>query len=88
MNKIERIADEIIGYSDGAFHIAWSEEYEALTLEEQQEVEQIVYDNIANCDGCGWNFSIDHLEQYSDGGCYCWQCYQDKIDEEEHEETE
>ena len=41
---------------------------------------------IANCDGCGWNFIIDALEQHSDGGCYCWQCYQDKLDEEEEDE--
>ena len=88
MNKIERIADEIIYSSDGSFNIEWGEEYDELSLEERGEVENIVYDNIANCDGCGWNFMIDHLEQHSDdGGCYCWQCYQDKIDEEE-EETE
>lgn len=83
---IERIANEIIEYSDGAFHIEWGEEYENLTIEEQQEVEAIVYYTIANCDGCGWNFIIDALEQHSDGGCYCWGCYQDNLDEEEEDE--
>lgn len=83
---IERIANEIIEYSDGAFHIEWGEEYENLTIEERQEVDAIVYDNIANCDGCGWNFIIDALEQHSDGGCYCWGCYQDNLDEEEEDE--
>ena len=51
IDQIERIADEIIGYSDGAFHIQWSEEYQALTLEEQHEVDAIVYDNIAELKG-------------------------------------
>jgi hypothetical protein len=80
---LERIADEIIAYSDGSFRKAWSEEYDELTLEEQGKVEQIVFDNIANCDGCGWNFIIDALEQHSDGQCYCWQCYQDVVEEED-----
>lgn len=85
-DKLATIADEIIENSDGTFHIEWGEEFDTLTLEERREVENIVYDNIADCDSCGWNFSIDHLEQHSDdGGCYCWRCYQDKIDEEGEE---
>ena len=79
--KLELIADEIIGYSDGAFRIDWSESYEELTPEEQSEVAQIVYDNIADCGGCGWNFLIDNLEQHSDGQCYCWQCYEEETEE-------
>jgi formylmethanofuran dehydrogenase subunit E len=86
-DKIQEIADEIIAYSDGAFHIAWNEAYEDLTPEEQHEVAQIVYDNIAGCDGCGWNFMVESLEQHSDGQCYCWRCYEDVIDADE-EETE
>jgi hypothetical protein len=80
-DKIQTIADEIIGYSDGAFHIAWSESYEALTLEEQREVEDIVYDVIGSCGGCGWNFTYDSMETHADGECYCWRCYEDVIEE-------
>lgn len=79
-NKLIAIAEEIIEYSDGSFHIAWSEEYDALSISEQRQVEDVVYDNIASCDGCGWNFSVDSLEQLHEGS-FCWQCYDD-VDEE------
>jgi len=87
-DKIQTIADEIIAYSDGSFNIEWGEAYEALTPEEQSEVAQIVNDNIANCDGCGWNFLIESLQQHSDGQCYCWRCYEDVIGEDEEENEE
>jgi hypothetical protein len=81
--KLTAIADEIIAYSDGAFHIAWSESYEALTPEEQSEVATIVYDSIGNCNDCGWHFDFDSMETHSDGECYCWRCYEDVIAEDE-----
>jgi hypothetical protein len=84
--KLTAIADEIIGYSDGAFHIAWSESYEALTPEEQAQVQEAVYDEIYSCDGCGWNFYVDSMETHSDGQCYCWRCYEDVIAEDEENE--
>jgi hypothetical protein len=86
--KLTAIADEIIGYSDGSFYIAWGEEYTALTPEEQSEVDTIVYDSIGNCNECGWNFTYDSMETHSDGESYCWHCYEDVIEREEGEDNE
>jgi len=82
-DKLNLIADEIIEYSDGTFHIAWNEEYEALTPEEQQQVQDEVYKEIGNCDCCGWNFTIDSMEYVENGEYYCWRCYEDLEEEEE-----
>ena len=86
-DKLTTIADEIIGYTDGAFNIEWSEEYNALTPEEQQQVADMVFDAIGECGGCGWHFTYDSMETHSDGECYCWRCYEDVIagDEESEE---
>ena len=86
--ELELIANEIIGYSDGAYDIAWGEEYKALTLEERQIVEDYVFEVIGTCDSCGWNFTLDSMELHSDGQCYCWRCYEDKIEEDEEESEE
>lgn len=86
--KLTAIADEIIGYSDGAFNIAWTENYESLTPEEQEEVSEAVYAEIYSCDGCGWNFHVDNMETHADGECYCWRCYEDVIEREEDEDNE
>ena len=85
-NKLNLIADKIIGYSEGAFHIEWSEEYEALSFEEQAKVEDMVFDVIGNCNGCGWNFTRDSLNTHSDGECYCYRCYEDILEEDEESE--
>jgi hypothetical protein len=85
-DKIQTIADEIIGYSDGAFHIAWNEAYEDLTPEQQAKVADMVFDVIGNCNGCGWHFTYDSMETHSDGECYCWRCYKDMIDADEESE--
>lgn len=84
-NKIEKIANEIVGYSDGAWTIAWSEEYEALTQQEQQKVSDLVFEQIGDCYGCGWNFMYDSLETDEHGECYCWRCYEDKLAEDDEE---
>jgi len=86
--KLSIIADEIIAYSVGSFNIEWGEAYEALTPEEQSEVETLVFDTIGNCGGCGWNFTYDSMETHADGEPYCWRCYEDVIGEEEGEEDE
>ena len=87
-DKIQTIADEIIAYSDGSFNIEWDEAYEALTPEEQSEVETLVFDVIGNCNSCGWHFTWDSMETHNDGECYCWHCYEDKIGEDEEESGE
>ena len=87
-DKLELIADEIIGYSDGAFHIAWSESYEELTPEEQQKVADMVFDAIENCARCGWNFHIESMAYVGEDQHYCWRCYEDLEEEEEAESYE
>jgi formylmethanofuran dehydrogenase subunit E len=84
--ELEIIADEIIGYSDGSFNIEWGEEYTALSLEEQNQVDEMVFEVIDNCDACGWYFIWDSMETHSDGECYCWRCYEDKLEENEEDE--
>jgi hypothetical protein len=83
-NNIERIAIEIIDYSSGSFSIPWTEEYNQLTYEEQLKVQELVYDEIADCFGCGWHFHNDELEHLENGEGYCWRCYQE-IEEESEE---
>jgi formylmethanofuran dehydrogenase subunit E len=85
-NKLEAIADEIIGYSSGSFNIGYSEAYEELTPEEQTKVDGIVNEAVGNCDECGWYWMYEDMERHSDGGCYCWQCYKDVLDREEEDE--
>lgn len=84
-NKLKLIADEIIEYSEGAFHIEWNDTYDELTPEEQQKVADMVFDAIGDCAGCGWNFTRDSMEPHSDGESYCCRCYQDLEDEESEE---
>jgi hypothetical protein len=86
--KLTAIADEIIGYSDGAYDIAWGASYEALTPEEQAEVQNVVYEEIRSCDSCGWNFTIDSMENHADGESYCWRCYEDVLETEDEEDVE
>jgi len=84
--ELRTIADEIIGYSDGSFHMEYSDEYDALTPEEQAVVDDIVNTEIGNCEACGWHWTYDNMEQHSDGAHYCWECYRDVLAEEEDEE--
>jgi hypothetical protein len=83
--ELRAIADEIVGLSDGSFHMAYTDEYGALTPEEQAAVDDIVYTEIGNCEACGWHGTYDNMEQHSNGAHYCWQCYQDVLAEEEDE---
>jgi hypothetical protein len=86
--KLEQIAREIVGYSDGSFYMEWGESYEALNAEEQSIVADAVYDEIGNCEMCGWHFMYESMETHADGCCYCWRCYEDMIAEEELEEEQ
>ena len=83
--KLEEIADEIISYADGAFEIPWGEAFVLLTPEEKNDVEQMVYEAIANCDCCGWNFNLESLDEH-DSGLLCWRCYEDAVAEDEESE--
>lgn len=87
-DKLAAIVDEAIDYSDGSFHIQWPEGYEKLTPEEQREVQDAVYSEISDCEGCGWHFHIESMETHADGQSYCWRCYEDVIKTESEEGEE
>jgi hypothetical protein len=82
--ELDRIIEETISYSDGSFYMSWGDGYEELTKEEQDKVAKEVYQEIHNCDGCGWHFHVDNLEQYiASGDCLCWHCANDREEENE-----
>lgn len=84
MADLESIANEIIGYSDGAFHIGYTEEYEALSIEDRTTVDDMVQEEIGSCDGCGWNFHRDSMDHFPDSGEeLCWRCAEERYEEEE-----
>lgn len=84
--ELETLAAEIAYNNDGSFHLEFGEEYEALTKEEQSIVFDLVWEDLANCDECGWHFLQDNLEvDKATGDCLCWQCHSQREDEEEEE---
>ena len=85
-DELQTIADNIASYSDGAFHIAWDEEFEALDKADQETVRNAVFEQVDSCGLCGRHFMIDSMEHDEDTGeNYCWHCQQD-IEEDEEEE--
>lgn len=86
--ELDRIIAETISYSDGSFHMAWADGYDELTAEEQAKVDDAVYEQIYNCDCCGWHFDVDNLETVSSGESMCWSCASDFDDEEGDESDE
>lgn len=91
MNKsLERIANDIIGYSDGSYHVEWGEEYEKLSSEDQLKVQELVWAEIDSCSDCGWHFMVDSMEYNEDAGeLLCFTCASNReannIDEEDEE---
>ena len=85
--ELDKIIDETILFSDGSFNMAWGEGYDDLTIEEQQIVEDAVYEEIYNCDGCGWYFNVNNLETVSNGETMCCGCASN-FEEEEDESDE
>jgi len=84
--KLAIMAEEIISYADGCFHLDYPEEYHELTLEEQSKVDELVYEQIGNCDLCGWNFNYENLETVDGHGELCWACASSVEDEDESDE--
>ena len=86
--KLELIAEDIIGHSDGTFDIYWSEDFLALSDEEQKQVEDVVNEHIHACEYCGWYWHTNNLEyHFRAEGSVCHYCYT-HLDEEEDEEQE
>lgn len=85
---LEEIAQDIICWSDGAYQVEWGEDFAALELADRERVEAMVWEEIASCDGCGWPFHVNSMEQHLDSGDnLCWKCEQDR-EELESEEDE
>ena len=87
-DKIASIADEIILHADGSYRLDYPEEYSALTFEEQGKVDDLVYEEIGECDNCGWNFNYENLEMHLDHGQVCCQCASNLEDENDEDEIE
>ncbi len=87
--KLELIADEIIGYSDGSFHIGWTEEFYALDAIEQEQVREMVDAQVWPCEECGWNWNLESLTYHDRvGGHVCHFCYSDLDNADEEEDFE
>ena len=86
---IEEIADDIIAMSDGSFSIYWGEDFDALSESDQRKVEDMVHEEISNCDCCGWNFNNQSMEIGAlTDGWLCYQCAQAEQEEAEEEEED
>ena len=85
------IEDEIISSSEGAFSIAVTDDYEALSSIEQSEVDDIVGEQIQPCGSCGWNWHVDSLEtslEWDEDVCYSCADTERRDAEEEENEAE
>ena len=85
--NLQDIADEIAGISDGSFYLEKPESYCNLSVEDQEKVMSLVYEQIYTCDSCGWWFNTDSLDQTDSGEHMCWNCY-DNYEEEQRENND
>jgi len=86
---LEEIARDIIDGSDGSFYMEWGDDIEQLSDSDRSKVEDMVWEEISSCDGCGWHFHVDQMEHYYDtGDTLCWKCADDRNTEEDEEEDE
>ena len=86
---LEEIANEIIGWSDGSFYIEWGDDFQKLDEPDRSKVEDMVNEEIASCDCCGWHWHVESMENFIDtGDNLCWKCAEDRREEEEEEEDE
>lgn len=87
-DKIALIADEIIGYADGSFHLYRPDEYDTMTIEEQQKVDDLVDEEVGNCEICGWNWTYNSMEQHEHHGWLCGHCESNLEDEEDESDED
>lgn len=86
---LEEIAQDIIGWSSGSFYMEWGEDFEQLEEPARSQVEDMVNEEIASCDCCGWNWHVESMEHFDDTGeSLCWKCADDRLTEEEGDEDE
>lgn len=87
--NLEEIAQEIIGWSDGSYNVEWGEDFDALEFGDRARVEAMVWEEIASCDGCGWHFRVDSIEEHVDSGdMLCYKCAEDRENESEEDESD
>lgn len=85
---LEEIAADIIDGSDGSYYMEWGEDIKQLSDSDRSKVEEMVWEQITNCDHCGWHFHVEQLEQTLDGENLCWRCAQDAEEDEEEGESD
>lgn len=85
VHTLEEIAQDIIDWSDGSFYIEWGDDIDQLSDADHSKVEEMVYAEIGCCDGCGWHFHVDNLEQVEDE-TLCRKCAEDARNNEEDED--
>jgi hypothetical protein len=84
---LEEIAKEIIDGSDGSFYIEWNDDFQKLDEPDRSKVEDMVNEEIASCDCCGWHWHVESMENFVDtGDNLCWKCAEDRREEEEEDE--
>ena len=89
VKSVDEIAQEIIDGSEGSYNVEWGEDFAALDFADRERVEAMVWEEIESCDGCGWHFHVDSLEQHVDSGeSLCWRCTNDREEEENESEDE
>ena len=75
---LEEIARDIIDGSDGSFYMEWGDDIEQLSDSDRSKVEDMVWQEISNCDSCGWHYHADNMEHFDDTGeTLCWKCADD-----------
>jgi hypothetical protein len=87
-DKITSIAAEAISYADGSFHLDYPDEYHELSLEDQQKVEELVFEEVGSCEICGWNWTYNNMEQHEHHGWLCCHCESNLEDEEDESDED
>jgi hypothetical protein len=83
---LEEIANEIIGGSDGSFYIEWGDDFQKLDEPDRSKVEDMVNEEIASCDCCGWHWHVESMENFADtGDSLCYKCAEDRREEKEED---
>lgn len=87
--------ESIISYLDGDMSSTGAEamihsEYNGMTIDDLTDEEKEELDNrLSDCQGCGWTYDLQNMEQIEDIGDMCWRCAEDhyedygRLDEEE-----
>jgi hypothetical protein len=81
---LAEIAEQIAELNDGCCHLDWDyvEEYDALSYEQKQEVQHLVYSQLAPCDDCGWHFMLYNMDTQMNGDLICGACEAAREEEE------